>query len=128
MIGKYHKHRLLPIGVSDFALFTQSVAPYVYVDKSKYIADLLDEKLTVPFFYSRPRRFGKSLFVSMLASFFSSRREEFVETWIYKQEQYWPSRHLTVLRLDFSDIALISAQEQKEGLSHFEYALRSNLV
>lgn len=48
---------------------------YIYVDKTKYIVNLINEGKY--YFLSRPRRFGKSLFLSTLKAFFEGKRELF---------------------------------------------------
>ena len=53
--------RRLPIGVQSFEKLRRS--GYLYVDKTQYIYKLLDGS---QYFLSRPRRFGKSLFLSTL--------------------------------------------------------------
>jgi len=64
--------RNLPIGVQDFEdLRNRS---FVYVDKTQYIRDLVRGKV---YFLSRPRRFGKSLFLSTLAAYFEGKKELF---------------------------------------------------
>lgn len=55
----------LPIGVDDFEKLIQS--DYYYIDKTLLIKELLDRKGEVNLF-TRPRRFGKSLNLSMLKS------------------------------------------------------------
>ena len=65
--------RKLPIGIQDFEKIR--TGEYVYVDKTKYIYNLTNEG--VPCFLSRPRRFGKSLLVSTMKSYFEGRRELF---------------------------------------------------
>ena len=60
------KKKPMPIGISDFKTATTS---YYYVDKTLLIRDFLDTKPMVSLF-TRPRRFGKSLNMSMLQSFF----------------------------------------------------------
>lgn len=57
----------LPIGIEFFEEFSQE--NYYYVDKTMFIADLLHNRGKVNLF-TRPRRFGKSLNMSMLKSFF----------------------------------------------------------
>ena len=54
--------RKLGIGIQDFKKLREG--GYVYVDKTEYLYRLVS--LSTPFFLSRPRRFGKSLFLSML--------------------------------------------------------------
>lgn len=61
--------RALPIGVDDFEkLITND---YYYVDKTLLIKELLDKKGEVNLF-TRPRRFGKTLNISMLKCFFEA--------------------------------------------------------
>ncbi len=63
------KFKPLPIGVDDFEkLITRG---YYYVDKTLLIKDLLDNKADVNLF-TRPRRFGKTLNMSMLQYFFEN--------------------------------------------------------
>lgn len=59
----------LPVGVDDFK--TLMTKGYYYVDKTLFIKDLLDLKGQVNLF-TRPRRFGKSLNISMLQYFFEN--------------------------------------------------------
>lgn len=70
-LGKYKKavmkHNLpLPIGVSDYHLASTE---YYYVDKTMMIKEFIDEKPMVSLF-TRPRRFGKTLNMDMLRTFF----------------------------------------------------------
>lgn len=57
----------LPIGVENFEILVTE--GYYYVDKTLFIKELLDKKATVNLF-TRPRRFGKTLTLSMLQHFF----------------------------------------------------------
>lgn len=71
------KKKRLPIGVDDFEkLITKG---YYFVDKTMFIQELIDKKGDVNLF-TRPRRFGKSLNVSMLRYFFENGRELTGET------------------------------------------------
>ena len=56
----------LPIGASDYKKVSQD---YYYVDKTLLIKDILDEQAKVTLF-TRPRRFGKTLNMDMLRTFF----------------------------------------------------------
>lgn len=59
----------LPIGIDDFEkIITDN---YYYVDKTLLIKELLDKKSEVTLFM-RPRRFGKTLNMSMLRNFFEN--------------------------------------------------------
>ena len=60
--------RALPIGVQDFKEIRDS--DYLYVDKSDMISQILSEG-TEAYCFTRPRRFGKSLNLSMLDAFFN---------------------------------------------------------
>lgn len=63
----------LPIGIDNFEkLITRG---YYFVDKTLFIKDLLDNKADVNLF-TRPRRFGKTLNISMLQYYFEDRRDE----------------------------------------------------
>ncbi len=70
----------LPVGVSDYRLAT---AEYYYVDKTMMIRDFLDERPMVSLF-TRPRRFGKTLNMDMLRTFFEKTDED---TSIYFQDK-----------------------------------------
>lgn len=61
------KKKLLPIGIDDFGKIRSG--DYYYVDKTLLIKELLDQRGEVKLF-TRPRRFGKSLNISMLQYFF----------------------------------------------------------
>lgn len=65
-------YKPLPIGISDFAEMIQK--GFYYVDKTLMIRDLLDNKAKVTLF-TRPRRFGKTLGMSMLKYFFEDDRD-----------------------------------------------------
>ena len=65
--------RKLPIGIQDFETIRNE--NYIYVDKTQYIWDLVQSGKS--YFLSRPRRFGKSLFVSALKSYFEGRKDLF---------------------------------------------------
>ena len=72
--GAYKKQaeRLpLPIGISDYRLASSQ---YYYIDKTMMIKDFIDERPQVSLF-TRPRRFGKTLAMSMLANFFDIRKK-----------------------------------------------------
>ena len=56
----------LPIGIENFKELIDR--QYYFVDKSDLISDLANEKIVI---YTRPRRFGKTLMLSMLYYFFS---------------------------------------------------------
>ena len=63
------KHKPLPIGVEDFKRLVDN--EYYFIDKTLMIKELLENKETVNLF-TRPRRFGKTLNMSMLQRFFGA--------------------------------------------------------
>ena len=65
--------RKMPIGIQSFE--DLRVKDFLYVDKTSYIAELASANKV--FFLSRPRRFGKSLFLSTLKAYFLGQRELF---------------------------------------------------
>ncbi|MGP1455590.1 MAG: AAA family ATPase [Treponema sp.] len=65
--------RKLPIGIQSFEKLRNE--HYLYVDKSSYVWDLL--QYATPYFLSRPRRFGKSLFLSTLKAYFLGQKKLF---------------------------------------------------
>ena len=67
------KNRKLPIGIQDFERIRKE--GFLYVDKTEYVYKLVQSG--VPYFLSRPRRFGKSLFLSTLRCYFEGKRELF---------------------------------------------------
>lgn len=81
-----------PIGIQHFPDVIEG--GYVYVDKTAYIA-----KLTASgkyFFLSRPRRFGKSLFISTLEAYFQGRRELFRGLAIDSDDFDWTERPVII--------------------------------
>ncbi len=71
---------------------------YLYVDKTKYIYDMVREPFG-QFFFSRPRRFGKSLTVSTLESIFLGDKELFKGLYIYDTDYEW--KKYPIIHIDF---------------------------
>ena len=65
--------KALPVGVENYEDMVRS--GYYYVDKTMFIKELLDMKGKVNLF-TRPRRFGKTLNLSMLRYFFEDTHED----------------------------------------------------
>lgn len=74
--------RRLPIGVQSFEKMINE--GYTYVDKTYYVVQLLKNQV---YFLSRPRRFGKSLFLSTLAAYFRGQKELFKGLYLEKAEE-----------------------------------------
>ena len=75
--------RRLPIGVQSFEVMRND--GFVYVDKTEYVVKLAAESRV--FFLSRPRRFGKSLFLSTLKAYFLGKKDLFKGLYIEDAEQ-----------------------------------------
>lgn len=65
--------RKLPVGIQDFEKIR--TGNYLYIDKTKYIWDLVNRGFV--YFLSRPRRFGKSLLISTIEAYFQGRKDLF---------------------------------------------------
>lgn len=85
-----------PLGIQTFSRIIEG--GYAYVDKSMFIPPLI--KAATFIFLSRPRRFGKSLTLSMLHSFFNCERELFKGLAIEEMDVEWVKR--PVLHFDFN--------------------------
>ncbi|MDR0681349.1 MAG: AAA family ATPase, partial [Dysgonamonadaceae bacterium] len=89
-------NRKLPIGIQDFEKLR--TGDYVYVDKTAYVHQLT--RVSWPYFLGRPRRFGKSLFLSTLKAFFLGKKELFDGLAIAGLEKEW--LEYPVFHLDFN--------------------------
>lgn len=85
-----------PIGIQDFVKLRQG--GFAYVDKTKFVYKLADEGSY--YFLSRPRRFGKSLFLSTLEAYFLGRKELFEGLAIYDMEKEWKSHPIFYIDLN----------------------------
>ena len=63
----------IPVGVSDFEKLREN--NYYYIDKTGFISKLLQTKSAEVTLITRPQRFGKTLGMRMLASFFDIRKD-----------------------------------------------------
>lgn len=108
----------IPVGISDFKEIREN--NNYYIDKSGFISELLTDGAAKVTLITRPRRFGKTLGMSMLYYFFNvrnesqklfegleiSRNHELCEKWLNK----WPTIFLTFKDIDGLDFA--SAYDQ----------------
>ena len=94
------KIRNMPVGVQSFE--TIRTCSYVYVDKTQFIPKL--EIVGRAHFLTRPRRFGKSLFISTLQAYFEGRKELFkglaIEKFKAERGEEWQS--YPILKLDLN--------------------------
>ena len=103
--------RNMPVGVQSFE--AMRLGNFVYVDKTQFIPKL--EKLSIAYFLARPRRFGKSLFISTLQAYFEGRKELFkglaIEKFKADAGSEWQS--YPVLKLDLNAGNYKDSQELK---------------
>ena len=91
-----------PIGIQDFEDLRRN--GYKYVDKTNFVYKLTDEGKY--YFLSRPRRFGKSLFLSTLEAYFQGKKELFEGLAIYDLETEWkkyPIFHIDLNTANFRE-------------------------
>jgi hypothetical protein len=86
----------LPIGIQNFESLRKD--GYIYVDKTELVYSLVTSGRY--YFLSRPRRFGKSLFLSTLHAYFEGKKELFEGTAIARLEKDWTK--YPVLHLDLN--------------------------
>ena len=100
----------LPIGIDDFKTIIEE--DYYYADKTKMIESLLDDGAGVTLF-TRPRRFGKTLNMSMLNYFFNLKNKEenrklFENLYISKSKYMNQQGGYPVIYLSFKDIKALN--------------------
>ena len=120
--------RRYPVGTQTFSVLREN--GFLYIDKTEYVYRMTHSDSNY-LFLSRPRRFGKSLLVSTLHSYFEGRRELFQGLAIEKLETEW-NRH-PVLHFDMS-MAKHVDKEQLESMLDFQlrayetqYALKQDV-
>ena len=89
--------KLYPIGMQTFSEIREE--DFLYVDKTEYIYRMTHTSGKY-FFLSRPRRFGKSLLVSTMQSYFEGKKELFKGLAVNKLEKEWTE--YPVLHFDMS--------------------------
>jgi hypothetical protein len=115
--------RKLPIGIQTFAKLREE--DHYYVDKTAYALQLVSQGSC--YFLSRPRRFGKSLFLDTLKELFEGNRALFAG--LYAEEHWNWTRRYPVIRISFGG-GVLSAPEQLAQMLHqqlFEHEERFNL-
>lgn len=104
----------LPLGIEDFReIMSQG---YYYIDKTSLIQDVLKEKVCL---YTRPRRFGKTLNMSMLYYFFSNKEKDtddlFSNLEISKNQEIMKMKNqYPVIFLSFKDMKMGTFDHQIE--------------
>jgi len=104
--------RKLPIGIQDFEKLRKDNC--LYVDKTHFVYQLA--QTSSPYFLGRPRRFGKSLFLSTLKAYFEGKKELFEGLKIAELEKEWIK--YPVFYLDFNVGLFINAENVSEEITH----------
>ena len=104
----------LPIGIQSIREILEE--DQVYIDKTQFALKLIESGKY--YFFSRPRRFGKSLFLNTLDEIFKGNKELFKDCEIYKSNYKW-EKHPVV----YIDFAQIESETPKE----FESDLKEKL-
>ncbi|MCB2291269.1 ATP-binding protein [Clostridium sp. CS001] len=102
----------IPYGISNFEVLREK--EYLYVDKTSYI-DILDKYSPYQFFI-RPRRFGKSLFISMLENYYDINKENkfeelFGDLYIGKNPTEEKNKYL-VWKISFAGVDAGNGEEE----------------
>lgn len=133
------KEIYVPVGTSDFREIREE--EYYYIDKTGLIKELLNTKGTKVTLFTRPRRFGKTLGMSMLAHFFDIREDSsrlFDGLKIADDKELcenWMNQYPTIF-VSFKDINGLEfsvAYERLQGMlvelfKKYEYLLKSDEV
>lgn len=90
------KKQKYPIGDQDFKSIREG--GFLYIDKTKYIESILEGNKY--YFLARPRRFGKSLFLSTLRYFFEGRHDLFKRLYIDTTDWDWAPQPVLYLDLN----------------------------
>lgn len=103
--------RKLPIGIQTFEKIRED--GFLYVDKTDLIYELVSQN--VPYFFSRPRRFGKSLLLSTFESYFLGKKELFEGLKIASLETEWKT--YPIVKISFGAGKFIDANSLKRKLN-----------
>ena len=115
----------LPYGISDYERLQEN--NYYYVDKSKYIEKL--ENISEPYImFLRPRKFGKTLFTSMLENYYDVKKKEkfeklFAEIYIGKNPTELKNKY-HILKFNFSGI---DTSDNKSTIKGFKREVASSI-
>lgn len=106
----------LPISIQTFEEIIER--DLIYVDKTKFIHELVKDGKY--YFFARPRRFGKSLLLTTIKSFFEGKKELFNGLYIYTKEKNWiayPIVHIDYSKVNYRDTKAIFTSSM---LAHFQ--------
>ena len=124
----------IPIGLSDFKHLIEE--DFYYFDKTKFIDEIIQDGAQVKVF-TRPRRFGKTLNMSMLKYFFDIKEAEknkklFKDLYIEKTESFKEQGQYPVIFLSLKDLKATTWEEMQKDIkstvarlfSEYKYLLK----
>ena len=128
--------KLYPIGMQTFSEIREE--DFLYVDKTEYIYRMTHTSGKY-FFLSRPRRFGKSLLVSTMQSYFEGKKELFKGLAIEKLEKDWTEypvlhfdmsggKHMEPEQLELYLGYILKDQEKKWGINEPRIGANNRLI
>ena len=128
--------KLYPIGMQTFSEIREE--DFLYVDKTEYIYRMTHTSGKY-FFLSRPRRFGKSLLVSTMQSYFEGKKELFKGLVIDKLEKEWMEypvlhfdmsggKHMEPEQLELYLGYILEDQEKKWGINEPRIGANNRLI
>ena len=108
----------IPIGLSDFKHLIEE--DFYYFDKTKFIDEIIQDGAQVKLF-TRPRRFGKTLNMSMLKYFFDIKEAEknkklFKDLYIEKTESFKEQGQYPVIFLSLKDLKATTWEEMQKDI------------
>ncbi len=102
----------LPLSITTFAKIRDKKENYLYVDKTDIALRLIESGTY--YFLSRPRRFGKSLFIDTLSDIFKAKKELFEGLYVYDKWDW--SESYPVIKIDFAKGKLVSLEDLKDKI------------
>ncbi|MEA2019320.1 MAG: AAA family ATPase [Campylobacterota bacterium] len=112
---KQRNLKKLPVGIQTFSEIRKD--NYLYVDKTKIALDLIQNNKYI--FLSRPRRFGKSLFLDTLKNIFEAKKEYF--DGLYIENRWSWDVSFPVINISFASGRLESRKDLKERWEEILY-------
>ena len=128
--------KLYPIGMQTFSEIREE--DFLYVDKTEYIYRMTHTSGKY-FFLARPRRFGKSLLVSTMQSYFEGKKELFKGLAVDKLEKEWTEypvlhfdmsggKHMEPEQLELYLGYILKDQEKKWGINEPRIGANNRLI
>jgi hypothetical protein len=109
--GKMEKEQYITSSLYTFENMREG--NYLYVDKTAYLWKLINKPQSM-FFFSRPRRFGKSLTLSTLKAIFQGKKELFKGLYIEKQAYDW--KPYPVIHIDMGSVSADTTEKLESKL------------